>query len=125
MYPQDLNFYIEKLVEVINDVIDDGKWDSILITEKININPGEKVSLNKNNVWKPTEYEERFKELLSASYGWLNMSACGVLHRQLIIDLEWPNTPEESAKNTSVNLSGPFKWVQDKGCCLADVVGIN
>jgi hypothetical protein len=64
--------------------------------------------VRRKNLRSPSEYEDRFDELLSMGFPWINLWACGVLGDSLIVAVELPRTrPDEPCPTTSVNHSGP------------------
>jgi hypothetical protein len=101
----------------------------------IEVNAGVNSSDGKHHVRKdelrrPSEYENRFDELLQTGYRWLNLSCYGVHEGFLIVAVEVPSatvahmtssgwSPEGKARTlrpgctTSVNLSGPARIVLD------------
>ena len=123
--PTDLNYYIKRLVEFMSGVIDSGLWESILITEQIELKPNKEILIEKNKYWKPNEYESRFYKIITTGYGWVNMHAFGVLDKKLIIGISWPVSEPGRVPVASVNLSGPEKWIQDKACSLSGVMKIE
>jgi hypothetical protein len=53
-------------------------------------------------------FEPRFEELLSAGYGWINLSALGVMEDTLLVCVELPrDTTGVPRGRTQVVLSGP------------------
>ena len=89
-----------------------------------------KDHVRKDELRRPSDYQNRFDELLQAGYGWLNLSCYGVHEGFLIVAVEVPSatvahmtpsgwSPEGKSRTlnpgcaTSVNLSGPARIVLD------------
>ena len=123
--PTNMNYYLEKLNEFISETIDTKLWESVLITEQLELRQNSETFIEKNKLWTPKECESRFCLIVTKGYGWVNMHACGVLNRKLIIDINWPTLQPEGAGVASVNLSRPEKWRQDRGCLLSGVARIE
>jgi hypothetical protein len=87
-----------------------------------------KEQIRKDGLRRPSEYEDKFNELLKTGYRWLNLSCYGVYEGFLIVAAEVPSptvahmtpsgwSPEGRPRTlhpgcaTSVNLSGPVRIV--------------
>lgn len=123
--PTDLNYYLNKLVEFVSELIDSDQWESILITEMLELKPNKETIVVINECWDPKQYEKRFYQIVTKGYGWVNMHVYGVLNKKLIVDISWPVSKPGSIPVASVNLSGPEKWIQDKECLLSGVLKIE
>ena len=55
----------------------------------------------------PAAYAERFDELVTRGYDWVNLHAAGVIGGQLVVAVELPRARGDRPGITSVNLSGP------------------
>jgi hypothetical protein len=61
---------------------------------------------------KPSDYEDRFEEILRAGFPWLNLSCYGVHEGSLIVAVEIPGHKSPNpGYATPVNLSGPTRIV--------------
>jgi hypothetical protein len=91
-----------------------------------------KCHVRKDELRTPSEYENRFNELLQVGYTWLNLSCYGIYESFLIVAVEVPSatvphatpsgwSPKGEPRTlypgcaTSVNLSGPANIVRDNG----------
>jgi len=101
----------------------------IEVSAGVNSSDG-KHHVRNDELRRPSEYENRFDELLQTGYRWLNLSCYGVHEGFLIVAVEVPSatvahmtpsgwSPEGKARTlhpgctTSVNLSGPARIVLD------------
>ena len=66
-----------------------------------------RVKIEKINIHKPENYEERFNELMTSGISWLNMSCYGVYDEYLIIVIEKPMKNFGLNPKPSVNFSAP------------------
>ena len=85
-------------------------WEDIYITENISYNGGTKVD-DFGELIHFKNYYERFKEITTKGWPWINLSAIGLYDSNLIISIEVPNRKPEGAIATSVNISGPSNVV--------------
>jgi hypothetical protein len=68
----------------------------------------------------PAGYSDRFDELVTRGYDWVNLHAAGVIGGQLVVAVELPRAPGDRPGITSINLSGPGHIVlQHAGWTLA------
>jgi hypothetical protein len=83
-------------------------WAHILVVEERSIMWGKITFIPKSMLVPATSYENRFDELLSKGYDWINMNAMGILQNSFIVQIEFPlksrNAPRDKV---SVNYSGP------------------
>jgi len=105
--------------------MDKSEWDSMLITEQLELTPESITTIKTQNTWAIEEYKERFESLVTKGYQWVNMHAYGVLNHKLIVNLDWPNSGTKVSVVASVNLSGPERWIQDKGSSLSGILEIE
>lgn len=125
MPASNLSFYIGELTRLVSSNVDQRDWDSMLFTEQLEIDPETLKILKKDSIWEANDYQPRFNDLLCSGHAWINMHACGVLKNRLIVDIRWPKTRKDTYKTTSVNLSGPEKWIQDRGCSLIGLMEVE
>ncbi len=59
------------------------------------------------------QYEERFAELMTKGFAWLNLSFYGFLDGRGLVTVEFPNVTPGRCRDTSVNFSGPMRAVAD------------
>ena len=124
MAPTDLEYYINEITERVCGQLRLPIWNSILITERLSLEPDTKASLNKDQAWTPNNYKGRFKELVTEGYGWVNLHACGVLNERLILELDWPTYEPGIVPVASVNLSGSENWIEGYGYDLSEFLSI-
>ena len=83
-------------------------WSQVLFLENTNFTYGN-VSRVPNSALIPSrEYANRFDELLTKGYSWINMNAFGVWKENLIVVIELPSYSSNIPRDkVSVNFSGP------------------
>ena len=72
--------------------------------------------VSEDNLFTPEDYEDRFAELMSMGYAWLNLSYCGLWAGKGLVLVEVPSSFPESSSSTritSVNYSGPTRYVAE------------
>jgi hypothetical protein len=70
----------------------------------------------------PSEYADRFDEVLEMGYAWVNLSCHGVFEGRLVVGIELPAHPSANRRRTSVNYSGPSAAVIANGWSLSEVM---
>lgn len=125
MAPTDLEFYINEIKERICVQIALPQWKSILITERLGLQPDKVISLSKDQVWTPNDYKGHFNKLVTNGYGWINLHVYGVLNDNLILEFDWPTTEPGNTPVASVNLSGPENWIKDQRYRLSEFLELS
>lgn len=83
---------------------------------------GEKWEVPREALKSMSQYEGRFRELLSKGYSWVNINFGGIYQGNAIIFVEYPREASGTPKDkVSVNCSGPlgYEWdLTDKLCVI-------
>ena len=105
------------------------EWSSVFFVEDFYINPSSKQTLERSQLYSIAEYSDQFDSLISKGHGWLNMSGLGLLENDLIVSIEIPSQQSPSfscgVPNTSVNYSGPMRWVEDRHYDLSTFIEVK
>ena len=105
----DLNTHIERIKMNLKEYSDVPEWDRILIIEDEYIKHGDRTEIQKDLLITPENYNQKFDELLSEGYGWINLVINGIINKALILSVEIPAaTSDVPPSKVSVNLSGPY-----------------
>lgn len=83
-------------------------WTAVRFVESKSIQYGPTDTIPASALLTVEAFEPRFEALFGAGYGWINLSALGVLDGELLVSVELPrDTASVPYGRTSVNLSGP------------------
>lgn len=66
-----------------------------------------RVRVKRTDFLEPTQYEQRFDELLASGLSWINLSCYGVDGENLVVGIEVPKQTPIRVSPTPVNYSGP------------------
>ncbi len=66
-----------------------------------------RVRVKRTDFLEPTQYEQRFDELLASGLSWINLSCYGVDGENLVVSVEVPKQTPICVSPTPVNYSGP------------------
>ncbi|MEP7119746.1 MAG: hypothetical protein ABJE95_02505 [Byssovorax sp.] len=88
------------------------RWDSVTITGPLEDFPARQTHLASTDLVAADAFAERFDQLLSLGFPWINLSAVGLLRGALLVTVETPASTRADIEFTSVNASGPPAWVQ-------------
>ena len=123
---------IEKRFDDLSELLENSGfpgWSSVFFVEDFYINSSSRQTIERDRLQSITQFSGRFDALLSEGHGWLNMSGLGLLNNDLIVAIEKPssNSPSFSCgiSNTSVNLSGPTRCVENKNFDLNSFIRIK
>ncbi len=99
-------------------------WEYVLFAEDIHVDPFSKQMIEESSLHTLIEFTNRFDELSTEGYNWLNFSGLGILDNTLIVVIEKPNT-NTGCQTTSVNQSGPPNCVKDNDYNLEQFIEIK
>lgn len=98
---------------------------SISIVEGFHLEHDKRKIIDKSKIIDRYSYADRFDELLGAGYSWLNLSIIGILNEELIVGIEIPRESSGvPAGKTSVNMSGPMRFVQKETLDISEYLEI-
>ena len=109
---RDLNAHLRRLSDWLRQDGDTPAWNSIVITEHLNLNNRTTVRLPASAIWTPSEYEERFARHARAGYSWINIETLGILNSALVTTIVVPRDAI-GIPQTQVMLSGPMRFVSE------------
>jgi hypothetical protein len=67
-----------------------------------------RLHISRDALFKPSEYEKRFDELVQTGLPWINLSCYGAYESKLVVGVEFPKKPSSGLLSvTSINYSGP------------------
>jgi hypothetical protein len=102
------------------------RWDSVTISGPLELFPTQQTHVTPADLVAADAFAERFDQLLSLGYPWINLSAAGVLRGALLVTVETPTYTQADIDFTSVNASGPPALVQQRaGWRIDDLVLIE
>ena len=90
------------------------RWDSVTITGPLDLFPLQPARVALADLVAADAFAQRFAQLLSLGYPWINLHAAGVLRGALLITVETPTYTRADIDFTSVNPSGPSRTVQER-----------
>ncbi len=96
-------------------------FEGVLITEDVEYGT-DALPRRLGTLFTVDAYRDRFADLLTRGWDWINLHAVGMLGSKLILSIEMPATPAGSARWTWVNMSGPCRAVADRGFDLRSFV---
>jgi hypothetical protein len=101
-------------------------WQAVLIVESAVIKYGPRDDVPREALKTVEAYASRFDGLLAAGHAWINLSALGVLGKDLLICVELPRAPlGVPVGRTSVNLSGRPLDERTRACAWDAAAGIR
>jgi hypothetical protein len=99
---------LERLTTWLRRNGDAPTWSASRIVESSRIQYGPTDRIPSAALFTVEAYEPRFEQLLSAGYGWINLSALGVMDDALLVCVELPRDATGVPRGrTQVVLSGP------------------
>lgn len=102
------------------------RWSSVKLTGSLERFPTAPAHLTLDDFVAASAFTERFAQLMSLGYPWINLSAAGVLRGALLVMVETPTYTQSDVAYTSVNASGPPTLVQRRaGWRIDDLVLID
>jgi hypothetical protein len=90
------------------------RWDSVMISGPLELFPTQPTHLESTDLIAADAFEERFDQLLSLGFAWINLGVAGVLRGALLVTVETPSSTRADIDFTSVNVSGPPALVQQR-----------
>jgi hypothetical protein len=94
------------------------RWSSVTISAPLELSPAQRLHVRRADLVTADAYEERFAQLLSLGYPWINLSSVGLLGGTLLVTVETPADTRADTIFTSVNVSGPAAFVQQRAGIL-------
>lgn len=90
------------------------RWSSVTISAPLELSPAQRLHVSRTDLVTADAYEERFAQLLSLGHSWINLSSVGLLRGVLLVTVETPADRRTETLTTSVNVSGPAAFVQQR-----------
>ena len=120
----DLSAQVGRLENWLRSTLTAPLWMGVSFIERFWLEPT-KTTVSHDAIVAAERYGERFAELMSAGYSWINFHAAGVLGGRLLVSVELPPGGPTGAPRTSVQLSGPFAFAgQRAGWKIDDLVAV-
>lgn len=102
------------------------RWGSVIISGPLELFPTLPTRITSADLIAAAAFAERFDQLLSLGFPWINLSAAGVLRGALLVTVETATYTQASIDFTFVNPSGPPVLVQQRvGWRIDDLVRIE
>lgn len=107
MSPTDLEAQLDRLFAFFRESFAQVSWRQILIAEAKMITDLPSYQIPRAALFTPQQYADRFAELLTQGYSWINLQVAGVFEDTMLIVVEWPQY-KSGAPRPAVNFSGPY-----------------
>ena len=108
----DLRLHLGRLSAWLRSDLNATEWESILIAERLFLEPDRRLLLSADAIWTPAQYAERFAQHARAGYSWINLETIGLLNSALVTSIDLPRA-STGLSRTQVLLSGPMRFVSD------------
>jgi hypothetical protein len=102
------------------------RWKSVVLGPPLELSAGKLGRISYEEVVAADAFVERFEQLLSLGFPWINLSAAGLLRGALLVTVETAAITRGDIRATSINISGPVAFVRQRtGWRLDDLVEIR
>lgn len=113
--PTELDWYLESLTCQLPP-LGMQEWKGMILTECVEWASQQIVRIG--SLHGVDAYRERFTDLVTRGWPWVNLHAVGLLRSDLLLHIEKPTYEPTGSQWTSVNMSGPAQMVQEHRCRL-------
>jgi hypothetical protein len=88
------------------------RWECVMIGASLDLSATEQTTLSREDLVPADAFTERFAQLFSLGFPWINLSAVGVLRGALLVTVEVPAYTRHDVWAPSINVSGPSSFVR-------------
>ncbi|NUP11207.1 MAG: hypothetical protein HOW73_34610 [Polyangiaceae bacterium] len=90
------------------------RWQSLILTGPLPVSTSSRLTLAADDIASPEAFAERFIQLLSRGYAWINLHVAGLRQDTLLISVELPMFTRAGVTNPSINICGPIALVREQ-----------
>lgn len=102
------------------------RWERVIISASFELSATEQTTVAREDLVQADAFTERFAQLLSLGYPWINLSAAGLLRGALLVTIEVPDHTRSDISAPSINVSGPLAFVRQRaGWQLDDLIRVQ